>query len=419
MQNHPKVKYCGTENNEKSPSQSPFSSPTTISSNTSHNLSPFEQHTICHFQPTYVQNYVTSTYDTNYVDSRETKGVTNQSYYYNDQSLYNGQETKDHQQVQTFAQPWSAHFVENTVSNSFTSNKLPISGESLSSPSTSASSSSASCASISPLSSSSSSCSNPTPNKKAKSTKTRLVSDSPNDLHSISTLESSSPFSNQSLSQVKVELSNSSLWQKFDSHTTEMIITKQGRQVPHLNIQNKEFNVFFKSLLIIFCFRRMFPTLQYMVKGLDPCAKYNVFVDMVLVESSSLKFQAGKWICCGTSSGQTPINEMGSKGKVYLHPDSPNTGAFWAKNEIVFGKLKLTNNKLNPDGHILLQSMHKYLPRLHISPALSKNVELDLNNLHTFTFNETKFVAVTAYQNTDVSRDSLFSTFFPLYLKSK
>jgi len=28
-----------------------------------------------------------------------------------------------------------------------------------------------------------------------------------------------------------------------------------------------------------------------------------------------------------------------------MHPDSPNTGAHWMRQEISFGKLKLTNNK--------------------------------------------------------------------------
>lgn len=31
--------------------------------------------------------------------------------------------------------------------------------------------------------------------------------------------------------------------------------------------------------------------------------------------------------------------------QVYTHPDSPNTGAHWMRQEISFGKLKLTNNK--------------------------------------------------------------------------
>lgn len=34
-----------------------------------------------------------------------------------------------------------------------------------------------------------------------------------------------------------------------------------------------------------------------------------------------------------------------SGNKVYIHPESPNTGAHWMRQEISFSKLKLTNNK--------------------------------------------------------------------------
>lgn len=34
-----------------------------------------------------------------------------------------------------------------------------------------------------------------------------------------------------------------------------------------------------------------------------------------------------------------------SGNKMYVHPESPNTGAHWMRQEISFGKLKLTNNK--------------------------------------------------------------------------
>lgn len=54
---------------------------------------------------------------------------------------------------------------------------------------------------------------------------------------------------------------------------------------------------------------------------------------------------------------------------------------------------------------IVLQSLHKYQPRLHIVEVTEDGVE-DLNEpskTQTFTFSETQFIAVTAYQNTDVS----------------
>lgn len=39
------------------------------------------------------------------------------------------------------------------------------------------------------------------------------------------------------------------------------------------------------------------------------------------------------------------MNSSVSGNKVYIHPESPNTGAHWMRQEISFSKLKLTNNK--------------------------------------------------------------------------
>lgn len=175
----------------------------------------------------------------------------------------------------------------------------------------------------------------------------------------------------QTEANILVKLSNKSLWDRFNSHTTEMIITKQGR--------------------------RMFPTLQYSMSGLDPEKKYNVFVDIVQVDENSWKFQGGKWVPCGAANS-SKTTTTSTKTSIYLHPDSPNTGSFWMKHEIAFGKLKLTNNKSNSDGQMVLNSMHKYVPRIHVS------LENDSKNVKTYTFMETQFIAVTAYQNTDITQ---------------
>ncbi|KAL0167177.1 hypothetical protein M9458_039021, partial [Cirrhinus mrigala] len=53
-------------------------------------------------------------------------------------------------------------------------------------------------------------------------------------------------------------------------------------------------------------------------------------------------------------------------------------------------------------------SLHKYQPRLHIVEVTEDGVE-DMSSeakTQTFTFPENQFIAVTAYQNTDVSRNS-------------
>ncbi|XP_029445290.1 eomesodermin homolog isoform X2 [Rhinatrema bivittatum] len=176
--------------------------------------------------------------------------------------------------------------------------------------------------------------------------------------------------------RAQVFLCNRPLWLKFHRHQTEMIITKQGR--------------------------RMFPFLSFNLTGLNPTGHYNVFVEVVLADPNHWRFQGGKWVTCGKADNNMQGN------KVYVHPESPNTGAHWMRQEISFGKLKLTNNKgaNNNTQMIVLQSLHKYQPRLHLVEVTEDGVE-DLNDsskTQTFTFPETQFIAVTAYQNTDITQ---------------
>ncbi|KAK7887175.1 hypothetical protein WMY93_026796 [Mugilogobius chulae] len=180
--------------------------------------------------------------------------------------------------------------------------------------------------------------------------------------------------------RAQVYLCNRPLWLKFHRHHTEMIITKQ---------------------LFVLCSRRMFPFLSFNIAGLSLTAHYNVFVEVVLADPNHWRFQGGKWVTCGKADNSSQGN------KIYIHPESPNTGAHWMRQEISFSKLKLTNNKgtnHSTSQMIVLQSLHKYQPRLHIVEVSEDGVE-DISNEHktqTFTFPETQFIAVTAYQNTDV-----------------
>ena len=52
---------------------------------------------------------------------------------------------------------------------------------------------------------------------------------------------------------------------------------------------------------------------------------------------------------------------------------------------------------------IVLQSLHKYQPRLHIVEVTEGLEDMSSDpKTQTFTFPENQFIAVTAYQNTDV-----------------
>ncbi|XP_060795879.1 T-box transcription factor TBX21 [Neoarius graeffei] len=177
--------------------------------------------------------------------------------------------------------------------------------------------------------------------------------------------------------KTQVLLNNCPLWTKFHKYQTEMIITKQGR--------------------------RMFPFLSFNISALDPSAHYNVYVDVVLADQHHWRYQGGKWVQCGKAEGNMPGNRM------YMHPDSPNTGTHWMRQEVSFGKLKLTNNKGSSNNMaqmIVLQSLHKYQPRLHITEVKEDGTEDPFRSCKplTFIFPETQFIAVTAYQNADITQ---------------
>ncbi|CAF0775539.1 unnamed protein product [Didymodactylos carnosus] len=169
---------------------------------------------------------------------------------------------------------------------------------------------------------------------------------------------------------IDVKLENMHLWKKFDGIGTEMIITKSGR--------------------------RMFPIFKVTVTGLDTNSKYIMFMDVVPVDNNRYKYHNSQWMITGAAEPHMP-------GRLYPHPENPATGSQWMKQSISFNKLKLTNNTMDQQGHIVLNSMHKYQPRLHIIQA-SEPLSIRPDAVNTFTFVETTFIAVTAYQNEQITR---------------
>ncbi|KAJ7400430.1 T-box transcription factor TBX20 [Pitangus sulphuratus] len=129
---------------------------------------------------------------------------------------------------------------------------------------------------------------------------------------------------------------------------------------------------------------RMFPTIRVSFSGVDPEAKYIVLMDIVPVDNKRYRYayHRSSWL--------------------YVHPDSPFTGEQLLKQMVSFEKVKLTNNELDQHGHIILNSMHKYQPRVHIikkKDHTASLLNLKSEEFRTFIFPETVFTAVTAYQN--------------------
>ncbi|XP_076847182.1 T-box transcription factor TBX5b isoform X2 [Brachyhypopomus gauderio] len=142
----------------------------------------------------------------------------------------------------------------------------------------------------------------------------------------------------------------------------------------------------------------MFPSYKVKVTGLNPKAKYILLMDIVSADDHRYKYADNKWSMNGKAEPAIP-------GRLYIHPDSPAPGTHWTRQLVSFQKLKLTNNHLDPFGHIILNSMHKYQPRLHIVQADEKNSFSSCNTAFcTRSFPETAFIAVTSYQNHTITQ---------------
>ncbi|NXW57135.1 TBX22 factor, partial [Eurystomus gularis] len=182
-------------------------------------------------------------------------------------------------------------------------------------------------------------------------------------------------------------LQGSELWRRFHEIGTEMIITKAGR--------------------------RMFPSVRVKVRGLEPLKQYYIAIDVVPVDSKRYRYvyHSSQWMVAGNTDHSciTP--------RLYIHPDSPCSGETWMRQIISFDRVKLTNNEMDDKGHvacsppaqIILQSMHKYKPRVHVIAQdsrfdLAQIQSLPAEGVQTFSFQETEFTTVTAYQNQQITK---------------
>ncbi|XP_051829550.1 T-box transcription factor TBX21-like [Antechinus flavipes] len=176
---------------------------------------------------------------------------------------------------------------------------------------------------------------------------------------------------------LQVVLCNHSLWLTFHGQQNEMLLKRAGRA--------------------------MFPSLAYQIRGMEPRARYRVFVDMVRTDQHHWRYEKAQWAPYGPEESSVPGNQL------YPHPHSPNTGAHWMQREVAFKTLRLTNAEpaaQSASRAIWLQSQHRYRPRLHVEELGCGDQEAPASpsRTHIFSFPETEFIAVTAYRNVEIIR---------------
>ncbi|KAI3364515.1 hypothetical protein L3Q82_011303 [Scortum barcoo] len=190
--------------------------------------------------------------------------------------------------------------------------------------------------------------------------------------------------------ETRVDLQGSDLWKRFHEIGTEMIITKAGR--------------------------RMFPAMRVKITGLDPHQQYYIAMDIIPVDNKRYRYvyHSSKWMVAGNADSPVPP-------RVYIHPDSPASGETWMRQVVSFDKLKLTNNELDDQGHpetIICPSPLRsfFTPCTSTSRGfhvIRKECGEELSPVRaipagegtrTFSFPETVFTTVTAYQNQQITR---------------
>ena len=125
------------------------------------------------------------------------------------------------------------------------------------------------------------------------------------------------------LDQVKCNLDNKELWDKFCEFGTEMIITRSGR--------------------------RMFPTVRCSFGNIDlePGSKYLVLLDIVPCDNKRYRYayHRSSWLVAGKADPAPPH-------RLYCHPDAPFTAEQLRKQVISFEKVKVTNNESDNTGQV-------------------------------------------------------------------
>lgn len=112
------------------------------------------------------------------------------------------------------------------------------------------------------------------------------------------------------------------------------------------------FTTLYNDEFFLFDYRRMFPSIQLNVNGLNKQDYYYVVMEIAPASDRRHKY-------CGNSGGNDENANKGNIGwsfagpaepqppflrRVFFHPDNPSTGEHWMQNSINFSKLKLTNN---------------------------------------------------------------------------
>ncbi|ETN76468.1 T-box [Necator americanus] len=136
---------------------------------------------------------------------------------------------------------------------------------------------------------------------------------------------------------------------------------------------------------------------------MKPDEPYALMLRIERVDDMRYKFSAGEWSVNGKGELRTTARGIPH------HDGAVDTGRAWMSKTVSFDRVKVTNNLQDNDP---FHSMHKYVPVLYIYHMPSSIMWMDQNTpaldpsclVAALRFDFTEFIAVTAYQNNEVTQ---------------
>ncbi|KFQ32254.1 T-box transcription factor TBX1, partial [Mesitornis unicolor] len=186
---------------------------------------------------------------------------------------------------------------------------------------------------------------------------------------------------NRRVCHATARLEMGSLWEEFNRLGTEMIVTKAGR--------------------------RMFPTFQVKLSGLDPLADYVLLMDFVPLDDKRYRWGHGNEDAGAAQADQQPPGRQRPR-------ERPAPGWVMEGHTMhsCMGSPAHLSSPCPPQ--IILNSMHRYQPRFHVVfvDPRQDSERFAHQNFKSFSFPETQFMAVTAYQNHRITQLKIASNPF-------
>jgi hypothetical protein len=125
---------------------------------------------------------------------------------------------------------------------------------------------------------------------------------------------------------------------------------------------------------------------------------YNIILEMQCVDDRRYKYSNSEWV----KSRKTTTDGL-PKPASWTHPEGPKTGSSWMKGKVSFKKAKLTKDPNTTKGHLVAQSMHKYVTRIGITKVIQEGSRT-YQEVHSQTLHLCQFYSVTAYQSNEVTK---------------